>query len=341
MPDTDDYTISASGRQIRVAGSQKEVSSQMDVKSRESGRRSAALYRQIILPAYAKINLFLDILSVREDGYHNIDGIMHAVSLCDYVSVTVGDQSEQRISLECSDPALPAGKGNLAFRAAELFLDETGITGYSVSIKIEKNIPVSAGLAGGSTDAAAVIRALGYIFDIDETILFMIAEKIGSDVAFCLMGGCARTEGTGNVLTPLHPMGECFIVIGFNGSGVSTPEAYGKADRLYHPGTEDERHAELGRLPEIITGKPSDYSGFLFNVFEGVVLPDHAGASELKDILSECGAEAVLMSGSGPSVFGLFGNRDSAETAKRKLSGIGARAFIARPERTPLTKKRL
>ena len=308
----------------------------MEVGKSESGGRHAAAYRQVILPAYAKINLFLDILSARDDGYHNIDGIMHAVTLCDYVSVSIGGFDGQQVFVECSDPSLPSGKGNLAYRAAELFMEQTGLTGYSVNIGIEKNIPVSAGLAGGSTDAAAVIRALGYIFDIDKNTLFKVAEKIGSDVAFCLMGGCARAEGTGNVLTPLSPMGKCFIVIGFKGKGVSTPEAYGKADGIYHPGRKKERHAELGRLSELITGSPSDYSGSLFNVFESVVLPEHDGASELKKILSECGAEAVLMSGSGPSVFGLFGNRDSAETAKRKLSGIGARTFIARPERTSL-----
>ena len=131
-------------------------------------------------------------------------------------------------------------------------------------------------------------------------------------------------------------MGKCFIVIGFKGKGVSTPEAYGKADGIYHPGREDERHAELGGLTERITGSPSDYSGSLFNVFENVVLPEHDGASELKKILSECGADAVLMSGSGPSVFGLFENRDNAETARTELSRAGARAFIARPERTSL-----
>ncbi|MBR6558724.1 MAG: 4-(cytidine 5'-diphospho)-2-C-methyl-D-erythritol kinase [Clostridia bacterium] len=286
----------------------------------------------ITISAYAKINLFLDVISKREDGYHNIDGVMQSVSLCDTVTVTasLGDED---IVLRCSDPLLPTDRRNLAYRAAENFKNAFGINGYRIEIDIEKRIPVAAGMAGGSTDCAAVLNALGQIFDIDKNKLFMIAEKLGADVPFCLYGGTAKTAGIGEQLTPATPMPDCYIVIGRKGEGVSTPVAFSRLDGVLGIGREEVRHADLSVMTAALGADVNTLAPTLYNSFEDAIFPIHSGAEEVRRTLKSTDPLTVLLSGSGPSVFAIYNSEEGASAAYRALGNISADRFITRPVR--------
>lgn len=267
------------------------------------------------LDALAKINLFLDITGRRPNGYHTLTGVMQSVSLADRVTVeiTCGDADE--VHLTCSDHALPTDRGNLAFRAAELFLDaakDTVRPPLSVCIHIEKHIPYPAGLAGGSTDAAAVLRGLNHLMGAMFTTeaLESLGARLGADVPFCIRGGTCITEGIGDILTPCPALPACDILIACAGEGVSTPEAYraldtafgGFAENLYRPHLD-----ELDRLlASLGDGSLHGIGEHSFNLFESVILPRHSTAGRLLDKLRAGGAVCARMSGSGPSVFGLF-----------------------------------
>ncbi len=291
------------------------------------------------LSAHAKINLFLDITGRREDGYHTIVGVMQAVSLADRVSVTVEEPSDsaQAVTLTCSDPTLPTDGKNLAVRAAEAFFAATG-RGGRLTIDLKKHIPAAAGLAGGSTDAAAVLIALNTLFGhpLSAPNLARVGLSLGADVPFCLVGGACLTEGVGEVLTPVPPIPDCDIVIAIGGAGVSTPGAYRALDErygqfatgVYHP-----RKAELTALVSALhNGSLEGVGTETFNLFESVVLPTHPEATHIRACLETHGALAAMMSGSGPSVFGLFRRGDGgAETAITTLRAEGFRAELCHP----------
>lgn len=288
--------------------------------------------KSITLRGYAKINLFLDVISKRADGYHNIDGVMQTVSLYDTVTVSVSE-GEDEILLSCSDTSLPTDRRNLAYRAAESFREAFGIPGYSIEISIDKNIPVAAGMAGGSTDCAAVLSALGQIFDIDKTELFTVAEKLGADVPFCLYEGTARTAGIGERLNPVTPMPDCFIVIGRMGDGVSTPAAFSRLDEVLSVCEEEVRHADLSRMTAALEKDVHALAPTLYNSFGEVIFPIHEGADKVRRALEESGALRVLLSGSGPSVFALYETEEAAQAGYDALRAIGADRFITRPVR--------
>lgn len=271
--------------------------------------------------AYAKINLYLDVLGKREDGYHNILSVMTEVkseSFCDTVTVkkAVGR------SMTCSDPTLTVGDDNLCLKAARVFFDALG-TSDGCFIELEKHLPREAGLGGGSSDAAAVLRALNRLYDgvftTDE--LRKIGTKIGADVPFCVLGGTALAEGFGEILTPFPALPKCHIVISGGVGKVSTPEAYRLIDN-----TPPSARGDIEALRKAVeNGNLSEIGKHLYNRFEDT-LPS---CQEVKKAFIENGAVGTLMSGSGSSVFGLFDTENGAKTAQNGLLNAGHSAFLA------------
>ena len=309
---------------------------------------------KLTVTANAKINLFLDITGRRPDGYHTITGVMQAVSLCDTVTVEVTDPVDgmylcvlgprpgmaETITLTCTNPDIPADSRNLAWRAAEKFLTATGRGCRRLAIHIEKRIPAAAGMAGGSTDAAAVLVGLNDLFGrpLTTAALCQVGLTLGADVPFCIMGGAQITEGIGEALTPITPMPACELVVACGGEGVSTPAAYKALDTLYgnfDPAAYTPRTRELTALKSALW--QSDLTalcGSMFNLFESVVLPDRPVARQIKETLLSAGAVTAMMSGSGPSVFGVFPKGDgSAEKAREALEALGIPAWVCEPVR--------
>lgn len=274
----------------------------------------------------AKINLFLEVGEKRPDGYHDIDSIMQAVTLCDRVSVTL-TEGDGKITLTCDDPRLPTDSGNIAYRAAERYFAEAGITGYDALIEIEKKIPLAAGLAGGSTDCAGVLRCLQSMLSaLSEEKLYDVGRRLGADVPFCLRSGCCRTEGIGEVLTPVQSLSrDAILVIAKGGEGVSTAEAYRQMDL---PRT---RQSSAPILRAMERGDSGEVAALLYNSFEGVILPIHPEASYAKSVMISEGCAGALMSGSGPSVFGIFFDWDDANRAHEHLLQKGYQSYIASP----------
>ncbi|MBO5510799.1 MAG: 4-(cytidine 5'-diphospho)-2-C-methyl-D-erythritol kinase [Clostridia bacterium] len=308
---------------------------------------------KITLSAPAKINLFLDITACRPDGYHEIAGVMQSISLCDTVTVEVTEPTgmylcslgnhtagAESITLTCTNPDLPADSRNLAWRAAEKFFAATGRGCKSLSIHIEKRIPAAAGMAGGSTDAAAVLVGLNDLFGhpLTPAALCEVGLTLGADVPFCIMGGAQITEGIGEALTPITPMPACGLVVACGGEGVSTPAAYKALDTLYgsfDPAAYTPRARELTALKSALwQGNLTALCGSMFNLFESVVLPDRPVARQIKETLLSAGAVTAMMSGSGPSVFGVFPKGDgSAEKAREALEALGIPAWVCEPIR--------
>lgn len=282
--------------------------------------------------AYAKINLHLDVLNKRDDGFHDIKTVMHTVSLCDDVTVSVKRSERASVRLTVlGHPKLPTDSRNLAVRAAELFLHSTLISA-DVDIKLVKRIPVAAGLAGGSTDAAAVLRALNRAFKrpLTEKRLLSLAAELGSDVPYCLLGGTAFCYGRGEVIERLPEKLELCLVVAVADEHVSTPMAYSSLDTLYADfKVERTDGAELcfdALVASVDSGLLSECE--LFNIFENAIFPICSGAESIKSDMIKLGATHALMSGSGPSVFGIFTDRASAQSAKEYLEKNGVRAFV-------------
>ncbi len=270
--------------------------------------------------AYGKINFYLDVLNKREDGYHNIRSIMQTVSLCDTVTLTVTDSKETDIEISCSDSRIKCDKTNLVYKAAALFLGSVSSEPKRYSFTVEKNIPVSAGMAGGSADAAATLQLLNeaFCFPYTEDELCSMGSKIGADVPFCIKGGTCLCEGIGEKLTSLPTFSGITVISAIDASSVSTPRAFSLLDARY--GTDCTDSSDISKMINAITNK--DLSGVcsaLYNKFEDVIIEEHKGITEIKKILSSCGAIGALMSGSGPSVFGIFDDDSMAENALNKL----------------------
>ena len=303
------------------------------------------------LTAPAKINLFLDVTARRPNGYHEIAGVMQSVSLSDTVTLEVTDPTgmylcslgghaagAETVTLTCTKPDLPTDSRNLAWRAAEKFFAATGRGCKNLLIHIEKNIPAAAGMAGGSTDAATVLVGLNQLFDYPLTTdqLCEVGLTLGADVPFCIRGGAMITEGIGEVLTPITPMPACDLVVACGGEGVSTPAAYKALDTLYGdfaPAVYTPRSRELSALKSARgQGDLTALCGSVFNLFESVVLPDRPVARQIKETLLSAGAITAMMSGSGPSVFGVFPKGDgAAERAREALTALGIPAWVCQP----------
>ncbi len=272
--------------------------------------------------AYAKINLYLNVLSRRDSGFHDILSVMHTTSLCDIVTVEAKGAKEREITLSVKGADLPLDKNNIAYLAAEAYLDKVEICS-EINIEIEKNIPTGAGLAGGSADAAAVLRALNKIYNrLTVAELLEIAGGLGSDVPFCLLGGSAVCEGRGEIMTPVN-IRQKNLVIAIGKERVNTAAAYGELDKIYH---NFENSRSIEELRSVCISDP-DNESLLYNIFEEVA---SAGVRRLKNRLKELSAASVLMSGSGPSVFGIFDSEKVAKTAAEELRRDGYTAYFAK-----------
>ena len=278
-------------------------------------------------PACAKLNLSLDILGKRADGYHDLRMVMASIDLAD--EVTVSFVSEPGIQVSADLPYLPRGGGNIAAKAAERFFQETGLPPAGLSIHIRKRVPVCAGMAGGSSDGAAVLRVLRRALapEMTEERLEEIGALVGSDVPYCVRGGTALAEGRGERLTDLPPLPPCFLVVCKPACSVSTPELFGlvRTKRLRcHPDT-------AGLLSALEQGDLEAASHRFYNVFEDVLPRRYSQVFEIKGALLERGAMAASMTGSGPSVFGLFRDEEPARQAAEALEASCQTVFLCRP----------
>ena len=278
------------------------------------------------LEAYAKINLYLDIVGKRENGYHDIKGIMHRIALSDSVTVELEHAHSTEITLTCSQAGIPTDQKNIAYRAAQTYLDRYVSEPYRVNIGIDKRIPAAGGLAGGSTDGAAVLRAMhGMLGGIDPSELISDSAALGADVPFCMTDGAMITEGIGEILTPCATLPECAILICNTGEGVSTPLAYAKLDEIYsnfeHASFDEGRFSRLTEGLE--KGDLALISEGMYNIFESAVLPECPLAAEAKSIMLRHGAVGAMMSGSGSTIFGLYHDASDAQTAYGMLSALG------------------
>ncbi len=275
--------------------------------------------------AHAKLNLTLDILGKRPDGYHDLRMVMQSVALHDLLTVEIGTGGDLRLSTNRS--FLPTDRRNLAAAAAFRFAEETGIDLGGVAIRIEKEVPVCAGLAGGSSDAAAVLRALNVLTGagLGGEELRRIGALVGSDVPYCVQGGTALAEGRGERLTPLAPLPFCWIVLCKPSFPVATPELFQRADgvRLRR------RPDTVGLAAALEAGDLEGVARRLYNVFEDVL--SHRKAAEvaaIKSALLGRGALGASMSGSGPTVFGIFREEEAAARAAEDLSGAYREVFL-------------
>ena len=263
----------------------------------------------ISVKALAKINLGLDVLRRREDGYHEVCMVMQTIHLYDRLDI-VKNQSGQ-ITMETNLAFLPTNENNLVYKAAKLLCDEFGIKD-GIHVNLQKRIPVAAGMAGGSTDAAAVLYGVNKIFDLGLTTKQLMERgvKIGADVPYCIMRGTALAEGIGEKLTQLPPMVKCPILIAKPAINVSTKFVYEnlKLDTVTHP--------DMKQLVEDIKEKDlHNIAAHMGNVLESVTIPAYPIIADIKEHMMNHGAVGAMMSGSGPTVFGLFEDEKTAETA--------------------------
>ncbi len=262
-----------------------------------------------MLAAPAKINLILKVFGLRSDGYHELETIMHLISLIDIIHVEVIPEG---ITVESNSSLIPVGEDNLAYRAAALFKEETGIKA-GVKIFIEKNIPVGAGLAGGSTDAAAVLKGMNHLFQAKLSLVRLqeIAGAIGSDVPFCLVSETALARGRGEILTPLDRGPRLNLLLVVPDFQVSTAEAY-RTYQVEHRSLTVDTAAFLNawQIGDLIKIADS-----LYNDLETVSIRKHHEIKKIKSELIKAGAVNALMSGSGPAVFGIFTDQKTAGDA--------------------------
>ncbi len=259
--------------------------------------------------AWAKLNISLDVLSRRDDGYHDLTMVMQTVSLCDEIHIIPVEG--ESISAVTSVGFIPGDERNLAVRAARVFFEEASLPVHGMRMEITKSIPVGAGLAGGSADAGAVLRALNGAFGspLDRNGLIAAAEKVGSDVAFCTVGGTMLAEGRGERLTPLPPMPECSYVIVMPEFSISTPELFRKIDGKKlrcHPDTS-------GLISALKAGDLTGVCRRMYNVFEDVDDRRMRTVSGIKSRLIDGGALGAVMTGTGSAVFGVFDDPELAE----------------------------
>jgi len=275
----------------------------------------------------AKINLFLEVTSRRDDGYHEIDSVMQKVALCDRLEMVFTEG--EGIVITSNDKTLPTGEKNLVYRAVAGYFALAGITLHT-EIYLHKRIPVSAGLAGGSTDAAGALKILDRQFHaIPPKALSSLALSLGADVPFCLYRSRAVCRGLGEKLSYCKGMPDCYLLIAkHRRESVSTKEAYEHIDsEVFVPKSSDAIVSALatGDLNAVITEA--------FNRFEAMVLPTKPIASAIRETMLENGALYAMMSGSGPSVFGIFDSEEAANAAKLALKESGAFVFITHPWR--------
>jgi 4-diphosphocytidyl-2-C-methyl-D-erythritol kinase len=273
---------------------------------------------EITLKALAKVNLGLDVVRRREDGYHEVRMVMQTIHLYDTLDIKKSEKGG--IAIRSNLPFLPVNENNLVYKAGQLLMDEFGIKD-GVTVDLQKRIPVAAGMAGGSTDAAAMLYGMNRLFDLglSHRELMERGATLGADVPYCLMRGTALAEGIGEKLTALPPMVKCPVLIAKPPISVSTKFVYQnlKLDA-------DTVHPDIDRLIGDIRKK--DLAGIcsdMGNVLESVTIPAHPVIAQIKEQMMRSGATAAMMSGSGPTVFGLFSDADTARQAKADMRRCG------------------
>ncbi|MDN3019994.1 4-(cytidine 5'-diphospho)-2-C-methyl-D-erythritol kinase [Paenibacillus sp. BSR1-1] len=279
---------------------------------------------KLLVKAPAKINLALDVLHKRSDGYHEVEMIMTTIDLADRVELTLLNQDQ--IHILSHNRYVPDDQRNLAYQAAQLLKNRFKVK-KGVMIAIEKTIPVAAGLAGGSSDAAATLRGLNKLWDLGLSLdeLAELGSEIGSDVSFCVYGGTALAKGRGEMITELPPPPTCWVILAKPFIGVSTAEVYRRLDinRMNHP--------DIGQMVEAINSR--DYQKVcqnVGNVLEDVTLNLHPEVAQIKEQMKRFGADAVLMSGSGPTVFGIVQHDSRMHRIYNGLRGFCDQVFAVR-----------
>ena len=276
--------------------------------------------------APAKVNLALDILGRRGDGYHEMRMVMQTVSLCDTVTV---EETAEGFSLQTDGDFIPAGKKTLEQQAAEAFFRSAGLAMPSLAVTLEKRTPAYAGMGGGSADVAALLRLLRdrYCPAMEDGELERIGLTVGSDMPFCVRGGTALAEGRGEVLTDLPPLPPCAFVLCKPDFGIPTPTLFARVD-----GAELTNRPDVGGMAEALAaGDLEGVAARLGNVFEEVLPPEYGEVFRIKERLRELGALNAAMSGSGPTVFGIFRRRKEAERAAAALKAAYAQTYVAEP----------
>ena len=276
--------------------------------------------------APAKVNLALDILGRRGDGYHEMRMVMQTVSLCDTVTV---EETAEDFSLQTDGDFIPAGKKTLEQQAAEAFFRSAGLAMPGLAVTLEKRTLAYAGMGGGSADVAALLRLLRdrYCPAMEDEELERIGLTVGSDMPFCVRGGTALAEGRGEVLTDLPPLPPCAFVLCKPDFGIPTPTLFARVD-----GAELTDRPDVGGMAEALAaGDLEGVSARLGNVFEEVLPPEYGEVFRIKERLRELGALNAAMSGSGPTVFGMFRRREEAERAAAVLKAAYAQTYVAEP----------
>ena len=277
--------------------------------------------------AFAKINLTLDVLGKRDDGYHDLKSVMQTISIRDDVEIDVDTDSPW--SLKCSMQGIPEDNRNLAWKAAEVFYSITGLKTSGLAIRIEKRIPTEAGLGGGSADAAAVLRALNKHYGNPLSILALaeIGVQVGSDVPFCVLCGTAMVEGRGERLRKLADMPDCFFVVCKPDFSSSTPELYKKLDESVIAHRPDNQAMESA----LLAGDLQRVAENIVNVFDPVVTADHLELNYIKSIFNTYGAIAYQMTGSGSAVFAIVTEFEHAAVICSMLKDNYPQVYIAKP----------
>ena len=278
--------------------------------------------KKLTVLAPAKLNLALDITGLAENGYHNVDMLMQAVSLYERVEIA----KSSGYSLRCPGSRLPTDEKNTATKAAAAFFRETGLLA-GAEITIHKATPTRAGMAGGSADSAAVLAGLNVLYGARLSIgeLCQIGQLVGADVPFCLLGGTARVTGIGEILTPLPPMPACWFSVAMPCGGTSTPQAYQRYDEQGSPVRPNMKAAQ----DAVEKGDLAALCLHMQNALE------HANGGiatrQIRQAFSQCGALASMMTGSGAAVFGVFGSEETARAAASSLSALVPRTFVLQP----------
>ncbi|ORU01470.1 4-diphosphocytidyl-2-C-methyl-D-erythritol kinase [Anaerovibrio sp. JC8] len=277
---------------------------------------------KIEIQANAKINLTLDILGTRPDGYHEVAMVMQEVSLHDNLYL---EKRDSGIELKIPGSDLPADKTNLCYRAAELIIKECGLK-TGVSIKLDKHIPIAAGLAGGSADAAAVLKGMNQLYELQlsEEKLCELGAQLGSDIPFCIMGGTMLSTGRGEILERLPDFPEVDVVLAKPKVGVSTAWAY----KTYDAGYDGPHPDNTAMIKAIVQGDILSASKLLCNVLESVTINKHAIIDKYKQEMLNKGALASMMSGSGPTVFGLAPDEAVANEMAEAIRNIDSEAAV-------------
>lgn len=279
------------------------------------------------IKAHAKINLGLDVIRRLPNGYHEVKMVMQSIGLCDELTL---EKASEGITLTTDHPELSCGEDNLICKAAKLMFDTYHIPG-GIKIHLQKNIPIAAGLAGGSTDAAAVMKGISRLFDLDVSLeqLMELGISIGADVPYCILGGTALAEGIGEKLTPLTPAPDFYILIAKPEVSVSTKHVYENLDM-----TGVARHPDIdGMVLSIESGSLQGILDRMGNVLESVTVSAYPVIDTLKHRIRELGAVNCLMSGSGPTVFGIFLSERAAEFACEQLKSekLANQVFLTTP----------